>query len=235
MPKKHNYDEPRPLVTVDCVVFTLSDDEPVQLETLLIKRAHTPYKGKLALPGGKVNIDEGLEKAAHRELREETGFKATHLEQLFTFGEPRRDSTRGRVISVAYFALMQKKSLKPGSDADNADWVALKSALKEDLAFDHKKILTMARDRLQAKVQYAPIGFDLLPEKFTMTQLQRLYECVLDKKLDKRNFWSKIKRREVLRNAGKTRSGLTQQHTQLVRFDKDRYQQLEKRGFSLDL
>jgi len=160
--KRFSYEYPRPAVTVDCVVFTLDLDK---LKVLLIQRDHDPYAGFWAIPGGFVDESESLEGAARRELEEETGLRIRFLEQLYTFGEVGRDP-RGRVITVAYWALVRRPQHRPraASDARQANWFALRAL--PSLAFDHARILEVARDRLRAKVRYQPIGFELLPAKF---------------------------------------------------------------------
>src|SRR6187455_424752 len=184
----HTYQYPRAALTVDCVVFGLDDSE---LKVLLIERALEPFKGKWALPGGFVRVDETLDDAARRELEEEAGLKDVFLEQLYTFGEVKRDP-RERVVSVAYYALVNlpEQAVKGATDARDAAWFAVSDL--PTLAFDHEKILAVALERLKGKVRYQPIGFELLPPKFTLSQLQRLYEALLGVEMDKRNFRKKI-------------------------------------------
>lgn len=175
-------------VTVDAVMFGIEDGE---LKILLIKRKIAPYKNSWALPGGFVKKQESLEVAILRELREETGVKKVYLEQLRTYGKPNRDP-RERIVTVAYFALinLHEHSLKATSDALEARWFSLNDIPR--VAFDHKEIIFDAYQRLKTKITYAAIGFELLPEKFTLSQLQDLYEIILNKKLDKRNFRKKM-------------------------------------------
>jgi 8-oxo-dGTP diphosphatase len=175
-------------VTVDIVVFTVQDKE---LKVLLIKRGIAPYRGQYALPGGFVLASESLEEAALRELREETGTANLYLEQLYTFGDPGRDP-RGRVVTVAYYALVPagKSPLLAGTDAAAAAWFPV-SALPS-LAFDHSAIVDHAVTRLRNKLEYTDVGFQLLPPKFTLSALQALHEAILGKPLDKRNFRRKI-------------------------------------------
>lgn len=181
-------DYPKPAVTVDNVIFSLKEDK---LKVLLVKRGEEPAKGEWALPGGFVRMDESLDQAAKRELKEETGVEANYLEQLYSFGDPKRDS-RGRVITVVYFALINSKKieLKATTDVKDAAWFSYNEI--KSLPFDHKKILDYAVKRLRWKFEYTNVGFSLLPKKFTLTQLQKLYEIVFDKKFDKRNFRKKI-------------------------------------------
>lgn len=186
---KFSYDYPRPALTVDIVVFTLRDHT---LQVLLIQRAAEPYKGMWALPGGFVQMTETLETAALRELEEETGVKNAYLEQLYTYGDPQRDP-RGRVVSVAYFALVpSSKTVGPekGSDAASASWFPINAL--PPLAFDHADIVAYAVRRLRYKLEYSAVGFELLPDTFTLTQIQSTYEIILGEKLDKRNFRRRI-------------------------------------------
>lgn len=188
---------PRPSVTVDVVALTLREGN---LCILLIKRGVLPYRGAWALPGGFVRLEEGLEEAARRELCEETGVtSAPFLEQLYTFGAPERDP-RGRVISVAYYALLPGKEtgMQPlatsepqaGTDAAEAAWWPVEKL--PPLAFDHSEILSLALQRLRAKLGYTSVAYALLPEEFTLTELQRVYEIILGQILDKRNFRKKM-------------------------------------------
>ncbi len=181
-------DYPQPSVTTDIIIFTIKDNE---LKILLVKRAQEPFKNKWAIPGGFVREHESIEQAAQRELKEETGVKADYLEQLYTFGDVNRDP-RGRVITISYFALIKSDKIKlsASTDVSKASWF---SAYKTpSLAFDHKKILEYAIKRLKWKLEYTPIAFSVLPDKFTLTQLQKVYEVVFNKKFDKRNFRKKI-------------------------------------------
>ena len=168
-------------VAVDLVVFTIRDGA---LHALFIRRAIQPFKGEWALPGGFVD-DETLEAAARRELEEETGLRDVYLEQLCTFGDPGRDP-RGRIISVAYFALIRPEPVRGATDAAEARWFP--AARPPRLAFDHAAILETGRRRIRAKLGYTTLGSQLLPEQFTLTQLQALYETLLERPLDKRNF-----------------------------------------------
>jgi 8-oxo-dGTP diphosphatase len=177
----------QPAVTVDVVIFRLDE---AALNVLLIQRAFPPFKGKWALPGGFVNTGETLEKAALREMEEETGVRNVYLEQLYTFGDPRRDP-RGRVVTIAYFALISKDvEIRAGEEAARAAWHPV--GILPDLAFDHAEILRYAIQRLRSKLEYSAVGFELLPDEFTLSELQAAYETVLAEKLDKRNFRSRI-------------------------------------------
>jgi 8-oxo-dGTP diphosphatase len=189
---------PKPLVTVDAVIFALRDDD---LQVLLVKRKHSPFEGMWAIPGGFVEMDETLEAAARRELQEETGLTDVSLEQLYTFGDPGRDP-RGRSITVAYFAAVPAGGAvaRAGDDAAEASWWSIYDL--PPLAFDHDKILDYALTRLRYKLEYTAVGFNLLPEAFTLTQLQAAYEVVLGEKLDKRNFRRKILSAGIIELAG---------------------------------
>lgn len=188
----------KPSVTVDVILMTIDEG---RLKVLLIKRGIEPFKGQWALPGGFVRIDESLEKAARRELKEEAGVKNEYLEQLYSFGEVKRDP-RGRVITVAYFALTNnsQRKLKPSFDADEAQWFPALHLPK--LAFDHKKIIDFAYKRLRAKISYSNIAYGLLPDKFRLSELQKVYEIILDKTLDKRNFRKWILGLKLLESTG---------------------------------
>lgn len=225
------YAHPRPALTVDCVVFGLDDDG---LKILLVQRELAPFRGRWALPGGFVRADETLEEAARRELEEETGLQKVFLEQLYTFGALERDP-RERVVSVAWYALVKLSDhrVRAATDARAAAWFAL--ADQPALAFDHDQIVRFAQERLSGKVRYRPIGFELLPPRFTLTQLQRLYEVVLARPLDKRNFRKKILSMELLEDSGEVEQNVAHRAARLYRFDKRKYLQLEKAGFNFEL
>ncbi len=246
----HTYQFPRGALTVDVVVFGVTVDiTGSSLDVLLIERKADPFKGKLALPGGFVNLKESLDDAAYRELKEETSMRPSYIEQLYTFGDPNRDP-RERVVSVAYMALVRRGDhhVHPGSDAKRVEWCraatlapsARKSGdryilrpASQKLAFDHNLIVTKALERLRAKVRYAPIGFDLLPTHFTLGQLQELYETILDKKLDRSNFRKKILSLGILVDTGqKTKVGRA---TRVYYFDAERYQRAVKTGFNFEI
>lgn len=225
----YTYEFPRPALTVDCAIFGL--DESSKLKVLLIQRANEPFQGNWALPGGFVDMEENLERSALRELEEETGVTNVFIEQLYTFGDPGRDP-RGRTVSVAYYALVNlaEHPVKASSDAQEACWFEIDNL--PHLAFDHHQILQAAISRLRAKVRYQPIGFELLPEQFTLSQLQKLYETILGVKeeLNKRNFRTRILKMGVLKEAGK-QEGVAHRPAVLYSFDKERYEQLARERY----
>jgi len=225
------YDYPRPSVTVDCVVFGLDDED---LKVLLIERDRPPFAGTWALPGGFVEPTETLEAAALRELAEETGVSQVFLEQLYTFGEPGRDP-RDRVITVAYYGLVRRLDHAPkaASDARSVGWFPASRC--PPLAFDHAEIVALARQRLQAKLRYQPVGFELLPRKFTLSQIQRVYEAVLERPLDKRNFRKKLLGTGVLMELDETQRDVAHRAARLYRFDRRAYLALVKQGFHFEV
>lgn len=227
----YTYQYPRAALTVDCVVFGY---DAAALKVLLIQRDLDPFAGKWALPGGFVQLDETLDEAAWRELREETGVGDLYLEQLYTFGALARDP-RERVVSVAYYALVNlfRHQLTAASDARNAAWFAVGDT--PPLAFDHQQILAMALQRLRAKVRYQPIGFELLPDKFTLTQLQRLYETLLGVTLDKRNFRKKLLGMESLVELDEVEQAVAHRAARLYKFDEEKYRALSECGFNFEL
>ncbi len=220
-----------PALTVDAVVFGLDDDD---LKVLLIRRGAAPFRGRWALPGGFVALDEDLESAARRELAEETGVHDLYLEQLYTFGAVDRDP-RGRIVSVAYYGLvdLHDHRLRAATDAADAAWFALDDLPR--LAFDHDGILEAALERLRGKVRYRPIGFELLPAKFTLTQLQRVYERILERPLDKRNFRRKVLATGLLEELDEVETDVAHRAARLYRFDRRAYKRLERRGFHFEI
>ena len=215
----------RPAVTVDVVIFSLRDSD---LKVLLIRRAAPPFKGKWAIPGGYVHPDEALDEAAQRELEEETGLPDVYLEQLYTFGAPKRDP-RGRVITVAYFALVSDDvTVRAGDDAAEAAWHSVYDL--PDVAFDHDEILSYALQRLRYKLEYTAVGFELLPNEFTLTELQAAYEIVLGEKLDKRNFRRRILEAGILAETSKYREGEGQgRPARLYRYRKNAVTEIKAR------
>ncbi|MDB4991395.1 MAG: hydrolase [Myxococcaceae bacterium] len=228
-PKTYAYEHPRPALAVDCVVFGLDD---TGLKLLLIERGREPFAGAYALPGGFVRMQETTDEAARRELEEETGLKTTFLEQLYTFSAVERDP-RERVVSVAYFALVKPSSVAGGDDAAHARWVDVGQL--PALAFDHAEIVRVATERLRSKVRHQLAGFELLPAKFTLGQVQRLYEQILGRALDKRNFRKAILKMGVLDELAEREVGVTHRPSQLYRFNRSEYKRLARRGFNFEL
>ena len=198
----YTYEYPHPAVTTDIVIFTIRQDA---LKVLLIKRAMAPYQGEWALPGGFVNLDESLEEGARRELEEETGVSGVYLEQLYTFGKTDRDP-RERVITVAYYALIPTDhvEIRAATDAEGVSWFGMHEL--PDLAFDHQDILAMAHRRLVDKLDYSTIAFQFMPDEFTLSELQQVYELILGEPLDKRNFRKRILSLGLVRETGKERT-----------------------------
>lgn len=227
------YEFERPGLTVDGVIFGL-DFEEETLKVVLVERDVEPFEGMWAIPGGFVRNGESLEDAALRELREETGIKDVFLEQLYTFGKPNRDP-RGWVVSVAYYALVapDQHHLLATTDARRAEWFPVNKLPK--LAFDHEEILKTALQRLRGKLTYAPIGFELLPDKFSIRQLQTLYEIVLGQKLDNRNFRKKIFSLDVLKELNEIQTNVAHRAARLYKFDERKYKQLTKQGLTFEI
>ena len=227
----YTYEYPHPALTVDAVVFGVNEKG---LQILLIRRKDEPFRGHWALPGGFVNIDESCPDAVRRELQEETGITNVYLEQLYTFSEPNRDP-RERVVDVAYYALVRPNDLQvtAGSDAKEAQWYPIQDAMGLPLAFDHAAVITTGLVRLVGKVRYQPIGFELLPKKFTLNQLQKLYEAILQRPLDKRNFRRKILRMGILT---KLKEISEEDHpSRLYEFDQTQYNNLLEAGFNFEV
>ena len=187
--------------TTDVVIFSIRD---WKLKLLLVRRGGEPYKGMWALPGGFVNGDEDLEASAMRELEEETGVTGVYLEQLYTFGAPERDP-RERVISVAYYALVpsERLRLRASTESEAVGWFELGEL--PPLAFDHCDIVTVAQQRLAAKLNYSTIAFQFMPRTFTLSELQTVYEIILDQTLDKRNFRKQMLALEQIEATGTQR------------------------------
>jgi 8-oxo-dGTP diphosphatase len=227
----YTYEYARPALTTDCVVFGLDDND---LKILLIERASAPFKGRWALPGGFAVVGEHLDDTARRELEEETGLTDIYLEQLYTFSEPERDP-RERVVTVAYYALVNlfDHRLNTTRDAGNAAWFALDDV--PDLAFDHARILQMAYTRLQGKIRYQPIGFELLPQKFPLRMLQNMYEKILDRSLDKRNFRKKIRGMGILEELDEIETDVAHRAARLYRFNKRKYDRMVDKGFNFEI
>ncbi|HVR42098.1 MAG TPA: NUDIX domain-containing protein [Thermoanaerobaculia bacterium] len=215
-------------LSVDCVVFGFDAGD---LEVLLVRRREEPFGGRWALPGGLVRRGESLEVAARRELFRETGIDRLYLEQLYTFGDPGREPRR-RVVSVAHYALVALAD-HPVRDDGSVAWFALDRVRR--LPFDHGSILATALARLKAKVRYQPIGFELLPRKFTLTRLQNLYEAILGTPLDKRNFRRKILGTGLLLELDERERGVAHRAARLYTFDRGKYRQLARHGLNFEI
>lgn len=218
-------------VAVDAVVFGY---DAKQLSVLLIKRGVEPFKDSWALPGGLVMDDESLETAVTRELKEETGVQIDYLEQLYTFGKPGRDP-RNRVVSVGYFGLVRPNHFKiqAATDAKEVQWFPVKEL--PDLGFDHRLILDTAKERLKSKLQYQPIGFDLLNKEFPFSDLENLYTTILDHKIDRRNFRKKILSFEIVEETDKIHQKGSGRPAKLFKFNNKKYNQLLKEGFHFEI
>lgn len=218
-------------VAVDAVIFGY---ESKNLSVLLIKRGVEPFKNSWALPGGLVMDDESLEDAVKRELKEETGVKIDYLEQLYSFGEPNRDP-RNRVVSVSYFGLVRPNhfTIKADTDAEAVQWFPINKTPK--LAFDHRNILDMAKKRLQAKLQYQPIGFDLLNKEFPFSDLEQLYTTILENDIDRRNFRKKILSFGIVEQTDKISQQGSGRPAKLFRFNTSKYNKLVKEGFHFEI
>jgi len=201
---------------------------------LLIERGLPPFEGEWALPGGFVHLDETVDEAARRELSEETGLEKVFLEQLYTFGVLDRDP-RERVISVAYYALVNliDHRVKAATDARDAAWFSVDDVSL--LTYDHAEILDVALERLRGKLEYQPIGFELLPKNFALSQLQHLYEVVLERELDKRNFRKKVLATGLLVETKEVQQDVAHRAARLYRFDERKYRQLARDGFHFEI
>ncbi|MBI2992862.1 MAG: NUDIX hydrolase [Gammaproteobacteria bacterium] len=199
----YNYIYPHPAVSTDIVLFTIEEEK---LKVLLIQRAADPFRDHWALPGGFVEIDEDLEAGALRELGEETGVTGVWLEQLYTFGRPDRDP-RERVITIAYYALVpiDRLHVRAASDARDARWFEWKNL--PPLAFDHREIIDRAHRRLAAKLDYSNIALQFMPSRFTLGELQKVYEIIRGEALDKRNFRKRVRSWGSIESTGERRNG----------------------------
>ena len=225
---KYCYRYPHPAVTADCVIFGF---DGASVKVLLIKRSNDPHKGKWAFPGGFMEIDESAEECAKRELEEETGLRNASVEQFYTFTDVDRDP-RERVVTIAHYALVRLSEVKGGDDAELAQWFALSEV--PALAFDHDKMLSMALKRLKERICFEPVGFDLLPEVFTMTELQNLYEAILEVKFDRRNFYNKMLKLGVLVEAEPRPENASRRMPTKYRFNAQKYSELKQKGFRLE-
>ncbi len=217
--------------SVDNVIFGFDGGD---LKVLLIQRGAAPFRGKWALPGDLVYPNENLDTAAERVLEQLTGLRGVYLEQVKAFGTVGRHPL-GRVITIAYFSLIKVSdyTVTPASFAQSAKWHSVSEV--GELAFDHNEILVACRHTLQMKARMAPIGFELLPPKFTLTELQQLYEAILETKLEKRNFRKKILSMDILVDLGEIQEGVAHRPARLYQFDPERYQQFVAEGFSFDI
>ncbi len=225
---KYSYQYPHPAVTTDCVVFGF---DGMRLNVLLIERGIEPYKGRWAFPGGFIRMDETAGECARRELHEEAGLDGAYMRQFHTFSTVDRDP-RERVITIAYYALVRQSDVVGGDDAARAQWFALGQVPR--LAFDHDLILRHAIDALRHQIHFEPIGFELLPERFTMTQLQRLYEAVLGVKFDRRNFYNKMRHLGLLTELDDKVVLPNRKEAFLYTFNRESYNELKERGFRLE-
>lgn len=225
---RYCYKYPHPSVTADCVIFGF---DGVSIKVLLIQRGIEPFKGMWAFPGGFMQIDETVEECARRELEEETGLKNASVEQFYTFSDVNRDP-RERVITVAHYALVRLSEVKGGDDAASAQWFAENEI--PSLAFDHDRILRMARNCLKERICFEPIGFELLPEVFTMSELQNLYEAILEVKFDRRNFYNKMLKLGILTEAEPRAEQASRRTPTKYRFNAAKYAELKQKGFRLE-
>lgn len=222
------YRYPHPAVTTDCVIFGFDGRK---LNVLLIKRGAEPYSGKWAFPGGFIRIDETAEEGALRELKEETDLTPLYIEQFHTYSAVERDP-RERVITIAYLALVKLQEVRGGDDAIQAKWFAIEEV--PQLAFDHDKILRDALKRLREQIHFHPVGYELLPEKFTIKELQTLYEAILGIRFDRRNFSKKLLHFEILTPLDETSRPTQYREARLYSFNLEKYAELKQRGFRME-
>jgi hypothetical protein len=217
-------------ITIDCAIFGLENGS---IEVLLVKHAHGISKGKWGLPGGWILKNEDIDGAAQRLLKELTGLSSIYLEQLKAFGDPNRFPL-GRVITIGYYALIKKDdyNVKAGFTASEAKWHKIKEI--PNLIYDHNKILNYSLEHLRKKIRQAPIGFNLLPEKFTLLQLMQLYEEILNVRMDKPNFRRKILKMKLLKDLGEKQTDVSHRAAKLYRFDHEIYKKLTKKGYNFE-
>ena len=225
---KFCYKYPHPAVTADCVIFGF---DGLNLKVLLVQRGIEPFKGRWAFPGGFMQMDETIEECARRELREETGLVINTVEQFHIFSDVNRDP-RERVLTVAHYALVRLADVEGGDDAARAQWFAQNEI--PSLAFDHDRILRMALSTLKERICFEPIGFELLPEVFTMTELQNLYEAIIGVKFDRRNFYNKMLKLGILTEAEPRPANATNRTPNKYRFNAEKYAELKQKGFRLE-
>lgn len=219
-------------VAVDAVVFGYDPEKGISI--LLIRRKYEPFQKSWALPGGLVGTDESLEDAVRRELLEESGVDVNYLEQLYSFGKPDRDP-RNRVVTVTYFGLVRPSDyqLSAQTDAEDVAWHSIDQIPK--LAFDHKTIIDLAITRLRGKIAYEPVGFELLDKKFPFSDLENLYQTLLGREIDRRNFKKKIIGYGFLEELGETIQRKAGRPAHLYRFHKKKYDELKTKGYNFDL
>lgn len=219
-------------LAVDAIVFGYSDNK---LNVLLIKQKFGALKNKWALVGGFVKDNETINEAVNRELKEEAGIKVNYLEQLYTFGDKIDRDPRFRVVTIAYFALVNSTELilKADSDAEEAKWFSITEL--PELAFDHKEILFVAHKRLKSKLTYQPIGFDLLSKEFLFSELENLYTCILEKEIDRRNFRKKIFSFGIVEETEKFGPKIKGRPAKLYKFNKQKYIKLLNDGFLFEI
>lgn len=222
------YRYPHPAVTTDCVIFGFDGE---RLQVLLIERGIEPFKGRWAFPGGFIKMDETAEEGALRELKEETGMENAFIQQFHTFSNPLRDP-RERVITIAFYALVRIQEVKGGDDAASARWFPLDEI--PALAFDHDHMLRIATQRLRQEIHFHPIGFELLPEKFTLRELQSLYEAILGITFDRRNFAKKMLHLEILNELDETVWPTPKREAKLFSFNAGKYEELKRKGFRME-
>jgi len=202
------------VIATDVVIFTVKEEK---LQALLIKMKKRPYEKSWAVPGGLIEVNESLDEAAERLLKEKAGVKDVYLEQLYAFGKVDRDPF-GRVVSVAYYALIPDENITPKTTKEyvNVKWFPIDDLPR--LAYDHKEIIDTAHNRLKAKLEYTNIAYGLLPNTFALSELQKIYEIILQKKLDKRNFIKKILSLNIVKKSGKRREGFPNRPADLYTF-----------------
>ncbi len=229
--KKFQYEYARAALATDCVIFSF---DGTSIKLLLIERDNEPYRNEWALPGGFLSISETASECALRILKEKAGLENVFIEQLYTFSDINRDP-RERIISITYFSLINKHQyeLVAGRDTIKAEWFNISEL--PVLAFDHKNIVGYALSRLKGKVRYQPVGFELLEKKFTLPQLQQLYEAILGTNIDKRNFRKKILGMGLLNPLEEKEKNVAHKAARYYSFDKEAYKKLTETGFNFEV
>ncbi len=222
---------PKPSLTVDCVIFGYAEGN---LSILLLQRNENPFSGSWTLPGGFLKLEESCADAARRVLSSKTNIEGVFLEQLYTFDRPERDP-RGRVLSVAYYALVTSEhyALAAGETVRDVRWWPWEQL--PELGFDHAEIIAKAIERLRSKIQWQPIGFELLKPPFTMPELQNLYECILKTTFDRRNFHKKIMSLGILQHVGIRHANERRRPAELFIFDETQYKSLLQKGLEFKI